>query len=504
MKNKKILFTIITLVVIVAVIVTLNVVGSVKITIQLKDSYNNTIEDYGDNKMPFMIVANNDNQSIRVNGKKYNGERLYNPGTYIITVREGVWFKNYVAKINKIERSATSEYSIYLTSETLQLLFVGMEMVEKEGLKGFLWTKKDTTLNLQYLQERSTDLRISKNIGNIEEKQIREGLVPEVKEYIKEILQKDENAYFHLYIDEYRFYLEQEFFCKLGLSDDRYDVTIYSDGTLSYVEQYYNGTTYFYREYPIREPEAYELFLEEKEEYARINDGIRSNTLEYSDVQGIYFIHSKKGLNYNYLLISTLRDNVRYMLQYPELITFEDSKVAEEMKAANLDKIVAVDEYNKIGNENKDVFFKIVNLDKETLDKEYFKDETAKYLIVTGTKPFYGKIGKDSFESIMKQVCNEYKEYTILYKPHPSALPVGEEQELLEDLNIKILPGKLPMETIMFIYPNIKLGGYPSSLYLSADPGKTEFFFAEGIEDLVAPLDQLYDKMFATAKFYTK
>ena len=110
---------------------------------------------------------------------------------------------------------------------------------------------------------------------------------------------------------------------------------------------------------------------------------------------------------------------------------------------------------------------------------------------------------KKDFENLLNKVNNDYKdEYEILYKPHPSALPDEEATEFLESLGIKILPGTIPMEAIMFIYPNIKLGGFASSLYMSAEKGQTEFFFANNSNELVKPLNILYDSLFSNAKFY--
>ena len=81
-------------------------------------------------------------------------------------------------------------------------------------------------------------------------------------------------------------------------------------------------------------------------------------------------------------------------------------------------------------------------------------------------------------------------------------MPTEEQEKYLNDLGIKVLPGKLPMEAICFIYPSLKLGGFDSSLYLSTDEGKTLFFFAKNQTELWNPLDLLCDTLFANVKFY--
>ena len=89
-----------------------------------------------------------------------------------------------------------------------------------------------------------------------------------------------------------------------------------------------------------------------------------------------------------------------------------------------------------------------------------------------------------------------------MYKPHPSALPDENQEQFLNDLGIQVLPGTIPMEALCFIYPNLNLGGFCSSLYMSVDKGKTKFFFVQSKDDLIAPLNQLYDDLFSDAKFY--
>lgn len=465
------------------------------------DCYGKEIKEWKQNTLPFTIESKLI-KDIKVNNEKYIKERIYKPGEYKVTIGEGLFKKEKVVKINEIQRNIKNEYHVFLTSATLQLLFVSMDIAKIDDLKGFLWTKQDQTLDLDYLKTIGTDFRISKNLGDINEMDIKDRLLLEVKEYIKEILQKDNNAYFNLYIDEYRYYLEQELFAKIGLDDSRYEVIIYSDGTLSYIEEYYSGSQRYAREYKIRKANSYDTYVREKEQYNNIVKGIKSNTFEYTDEMGSYFINANKTLEYDYLLISTLRDNVTYKLQFPELITFADAKVAEEMKNSNLEKIIATKQFEELTQQEKEKFFKIVKLNKEELDQKYFNNNRAKYLIITGTKPYYGKITQQTFERIINKVVKTYSDYVILYKPHPSALPDVNQENFLNSMGIKVLPGKMPMEVMMFVYPNLKLGGFASSLYMSADKGKTEFFFEKGPEDLVPPLDQMYFKIFSNAKFY--
>ena len=84
-----------------------------------------------------------------------------------------------------------------------------------------------------------------------------------------------------------------------------------------------------------------------------------------------------------------------------------------------------------------------------------------------------------------------------MFKPHPKAVPTEEQTAMLAEFNIDVLPAQLPMEAITFVYDNIKLGGVASSLYMSVEKGDTLFFFESNKDNLVEPLNVLYDDLFA-------
>lgn len=388
-------------------------------------------------------------------------------------------------------------YRIYVVSETLQTLLANLEMSANTNQKGYLWTAKTSTLNIEKVKKNIQNLTISEYSGPVEPNEFKEKIIPEIREYVENVLKEDPKAYFKLYMEEDKFYTELEVFGKLGLKDSKYDVTMWTNGTLGYV-----------RQYEITETNKYERFCEEKEDYMNIVKQIKNNTLETNDYPASYLVDNNSSvfvntLNLDYVYISTLRDNIRLVVQYPEMIKFNDEKVAKEMENANIEKIVVQDEFDKLDQEQRVVFFDNIDLNKDELDQNYFTDDSQEYLIITGTVPFYGEYTQEDFEKIMDQIVEDYgNKYVLLYKPHPRALPTEEQEKYLNDLGIKVLPGKLPMEAISFIYPNLKLGGFDSTLYLSTDEGKTLFFFAKDKTELWSPLDELYDTMYADAKFY--
>lgn len=505
MKHKNILIIFILAVLVLGIIVLAIMPKRVKefSSVKIVDCYGETIADYTQNKMPFTVEKQNENQVIKVNGKKCeDGERFYQVGKYQVEVYEGVKKEKATVEIKDIEKSADSEYNIYISSQTLPTFMAMLDISKNYNVKGFFWTQKSSSIDIDGIKNRNSNLRISENVGNAEESNFKFKLIPEIKSYIKEILQKDENAFFNLYVDDYRFYLDMELFGKIGISDNRYNYYYYSDGTASYVKDYTSKAGFIHREFKMREINGYDDFVKEKQEYNEIIEEIRSNKLEYNDVPGSFYA-DKNDYKYDYMLIALLRDNVHYLLQFPQMIDFKDERVNDEMKNANFVKIDLKKQFEDLSDEQKSTFLSNIFLNKTEFDEKYFIDENGKYLIITGANPFYGDLDKNQFETIMKQVKEDYgEEYTLLYKPHPSALPNDEQQKFLDNLNIKALPGRMPMEAIMFIYPNIKLGGFASSLYMSAEEGQTEFFFAKDSTKLVDPLNTLYSDLFSNAKFY--
>lgn len=496
MNKKIIIFGILLIVLIIAI--SYIIINKKNLEVKIVDQYGEKINNFENNNMPFTIIKEDKNQKITVNGEEYlQDKRIYETGEYNIVIENGNKTKTETIKINNVDKKPENEYNIYVITETLQTLFASLEMAENKDQNGFFWTQRTSTIDTENIKNNFKNITISQHMGELDSDDFKTILIPEIEEYIKEVLKKNPNAYFHLYTEEDNFYLELELFGKIGLNDNRYQVTLYTTGTLSYV-----------KEYEITKKNKYDRFIEEKQKYEEIVFNIKSNLGNYSDYPGSYLVDEdsqvfNSSINYDYMFISLFRNNIEYLIQYPELITFEDDNIKNEMKNANIKKIVAQDNYEKLQDDEKEVFFSNISLNKKDLDDNYFNDTNKDYLIITGTVPFDGPYEKDEYKEIIKKVYNDYKDkYNILYKPHPRAIPNDEEKSFLESLGIKILPGEIPMEAIMFIYPNLKIGGFGSSLYMSVDEGKTEFFFADNYEDLVEPLNKLYNKLFSNAKFY--
>lgn len=457
------------------------------------------IADYNNNNQAFKIVSLNENLKIKINGKKYDKEGIYKPGKYTIEVENGE--KKEIATINicKLEEKERNEYDIYCINATYPLFLASMDIVKNKDNEGFLWFSRYGTLDLEKIKELNPKLTFSKYLNEDTSKKDLNRVNEEVKEYVSNILEKDKKAYFKLYIDDFLYWYEYPIFEELGISEDKYEVIMYSDGTLSYTAKY-----------GITKDNSYDFYKQEQERYNKVLKEVRSGKYNKNINSLSYLLPSEGGdktenllseYDSNFILLATLRENVTYYMQYPELITYKDKKVERKMKKSNIKELSAIEKYRNLSEEMKNKLNEILYLDKKEMDMKYFNDSKPK-LVITGSNPFYEEYTKDEFENILEKVCNEYgEEYKLLYKPHPKAEPNEEQLTILNKFNIKVLPAKLPMEAIMFVYDDIKLGGFPSTLYMSTDSDNTLFFFEENKEDLVEPLNILYDKLFIKANF---
>lgn len=387
---------------------------------------------------------------------------------------------------NVAEKEPAKQFNIYIMEDTLPTLFANMDMVHQKNIPSYVWYQREDTLDNEYLKNMFSNLVLSEYIGDGNAKNFKDTIKPEIQNYVSEALKENSEAHFNIYVTAEYYWMEILAVEELGVPEDQINVTMYSCGTVDYV---------FNQE--ITKADMYETFLHEKEEFDSNLEKARKGMYRDSKDMPYYDTEIGKGKNSNYILLNALRNNVVYYLQFPELITFEDPQVKEYMDNSNMRKIVVKEKFNSLTDDEKSDFFKCVKLDKQEFDEKYFNSDKGKYLIITGTRPFYGKYKQDEFKNLIEQVYEKYKdEYKILFKPHPKAVPNEAQTEMLAEFNIDILPAQLPMEAITFVYGDIKLGGVASSLYMSVAKGDTLFFFESNKDNLVEPLNVLYDDLF--------
>lgn len=452
---------------------------------QIKNYNNDKIENFIDNKFAFIVTAE-DGVVIKDNEITLaKNQGIYSYGEHKISVTKDNNTRTFAVNILPPTKTDGKTYDIIATYATLPTLYAGLNLVANDNEK-FIWFGRSGTLSEDILKSNS-NITLSKHIGDSTKLAI--DVVNEIKNYCYKVMSKDANAKFRLYVDDFRHWIEISTFAEMGLQDDRYEVYYCSDGTYTYTK------AYSYRNGPYS---IFENVIESR------NDMIKSaNSNAYAnDLNDSYLnngAYTQMDFYDDFILVGAQKDNIYYWAQYPEYCTSTDEKIQGIFYEA-IDKKLPELMYKSLTEKQKKYFLSLINFDKETFDKEYFNAENDKpYLIVTGTNPYTTNTYR--YIEIVSQKYGQ--QYNIVFKPHPSAIPVGEDLAKLDMLGVKVLPGKLPMEALLWVYPDYKVGGYNSSLYMSAPQGNTLFFFAENKDALSSPLKELYNALFSNAEFIT-
>lgn len=440
----------------------LNILINKNLNFVIKDYFGNEIHNYDSNVLAFKIESDNE---ITVNDNSYNGEGIYEVGAYNV---------NDLVSININDIKKENEYDIYIATSTLQILYASL-IYSQSTNESYMWVGRSDTVNSDYLNsiDNLTLSSISPSLESLD------GLVQdEVKKYIQNIIEKDNNAYFNIYIDELRFYLEQDVIASLGLDRNRYSINYLTDGTLSY--QIDN---------PYLDINSYDSYMYDLEFWDNNLNKYRSS------------VKARNLSDLAFLYVAISKDNASYYLQYPNYFYAEDEKMSEIFSNVRYYNSSPSDMYKDLSESEKEKFLNVIGFDKEEFDNNHFSDNSKPYLIITGEVPMDYGYGEETFKNMIKYVVAEYcEEYNILFKPHPRALPDDEYTAFFEEMNIGILPGKMPMEAITFVYSNLYLGGFTSSLYLSMNSDNILFFFMNNKSEVFEPIRSMLDSEFSNVE----
>lgn len=388
-------------------------------------------------------------------------------------------------------------YNCYWVNATLPVLYCALDMVSNDYKSMLVFTRSDT-LNIDELDD---DRFIYKVNGSDDDDFL------EAKRRMARIASDDENSYFRLFIGDTLAHLELFSFMQYRVPTSRYEVKLVSDGSLTYCNAF-----------PYRSDGSIEKWNENKNIYnqavdaAMMGNFVSAGNGQFSITVGdrtIKSSYTKAADMSEMAIIAAQRDNVEMWCGYPETLKSADPKVQAEIDKANMPKMSPDAMYAALTDAQKEKFLKICNLDKATFDKEYF-DKDGEYLIITGANPFTSRYFTDAeFAELLERIIADYDGYNILYKPHPLAVEPGDDlpltKKVLTDNAVKILPGRLPMEVITWVYGDVKLGGFDSSLFMAVPQGNTEFFIAQNADALSVLSKQLYnDGAFGSPKFYWK
>ena len=142
----------------------------------------------------------------------------------------------------------------------------------------------------------------------------------------------------------------------------------------------------------------------------------------------------------------------------------------------------------------------MVKIDVEEFREKYFTGDKPPLFII-GTSGYGHFTSVNQYIVNLEEVYKRYHEkYQIIYKPHPRYPPKDDEKlnEFFTEYNIKVIEDSLPFEVVMASFDNCVMGGFDSTIYLSAEPEQVLFFFASGPEGLNTISASLYNQGYFT------
>ncbi len=389
-------------------------------------------------------------------------------------------------------------YNCYWMCATLPVLYCALDIVSNDYKSMLTFTRADT-LNIDELD----DDRFLYKINGASNADLREAWRMTAR-----IAYEDEWSYFRLFMTDVYSQSEVMSMMRYKIPSSRYEVKLVSDGGFTYGSAFsaYRGEN------------TYSAWQANKKIYDAVIDKALRNefTVVDGDTGNAYIEYGGKKFGTDVAdgslarmgIMAAQRDNVELWCNYPETLVSADPKVMAEVKKAHMPKMSPKDMYANLTDAQKEKFLALCNFDKAEFDEQYFAEE-GKYLIITGTNGFTGSLTDAEFADVLSRIIEDYDGYNILYKPHPKALEptdsMPQTAAVIADNNIKILPGRLPMEIISWVYGDVELGGFDSSLYMAVPQGNTKFFICNGKDALSEISKQLYnDGAFGSPEFYWK
>lgn len=420
-------------------------------------------------------------------------------GDYTFTYYVADDNNNATAVSRKVE--VRNIYNVYCSNATLPILYFGLDIVTND-YKSMLVFSRSGTIDVDALDKDRFIYVASEGVGTQDE-------LLEMQALVTKIAYEDEYSYFRMFSNDIMSHMDLFTFAANGISSERYEVKYLSDGT----------STYGRANFPYRDAETYATFANYKAIYNGVYDlaikGEITHDIEksgttykdaiiYNGTVVVNNLYSDAALS-RQALMAAQRPNVELWCKYPENVTSADEKVQAEINKSNVVKKAPDEMFNALTDEQRAEFLRVMNFNEQEMRTEYF-DKEGKYLIVTGTNPIPGGLGTDAkFIAVMDKILADYPDYNILFKPHPSAIPAESSTvgKYFAEHEIKVMPGKLPMEIISWVFKDAKIGGFDSSLYMCVPQGNLSFFIAPGVSSLSEVSRFIYNGgLFGEPDFY--
>lgn len=351
-------------------------------------------------------------------------------------------------------------YDLVYMNATLPVLLYGSKAtISDNQYPTYMLIERAKTFNYDHLPANHYDfpgIEVRNNLaGNV-----FQNYCYDISNYVATLASLDSKATFTLnYVDNYTL-APIIIFDRNGISDDRWTANIWSDGKGTY--------NFFLREYPTKD--KYDAVVKEFNDLRiAVRNGQKVNA--WSEKYG---------------LAATSLDNVNnYFIQDKSNMITSDVEY-NKIFADELKELKVADCFNEVKANNKinDLEYLLNTRWGDAEDESmsaYFDKSDKPNLLILGTSPagetsMQNVIGQD-FTQLLGYVKDNYTDYDIFYKGHPRYPSNDDRKALFATNNVQELVNTIPVETLMILYPDVYIGGYISTAFLSAKPGQGLFVF---------------------------
>jgi len=384
-------------------------------------------------------------------------------------------------------------YNIVITNATIPPMMAILDVLENENETYMWYGRKNTFIDIDNFGENMTFIGDPKNQEEVP------GIKPEVLSEMKNIvldlyITSKETANFNLYVVDYGIKVALQIFIEQGIKEENYQVFLLEDGSGSYEQ--FNQAGY-------AASDGKTVFDAKVAELDQLIADIKQGGYTWGSAANM--------INWDLAFAYATKDNVEYWLQYPEIITSLDPAMQAFLddQGIHFVKKKLTPMFHELSEDKQSIFQNAI-LDLNTFGPILNIDNGKQTLLVTGTS-YDGEdqgfvtdlpTGDGELEIAMDYIIETYGDaYNIFFKPHPSWMPsLGDDmgvrwesvlgqsrptewEQILRDRvdyfadnNIVVLPGQTPIEAILWAFPEVKIGGYNSSLYMNASNEQVLFF----------------------------
>lgn len=332
-----------------------------------------------------------------------------------------------------VEIRKPKEIDLYLTNNNISNLYSSIYNIKNDNIS-YMWYLNDK--NIAY----NKNTKLSKNIKNNN----LDLVILEINDLLNQYKKKYRNIKINLYISDNMNWIEYETLVKNNID---YSVLYFTSGVDSYNYDYV-----FSKENSYDAIRGYQTLLEQM---------LKKKNWDKETL-----------LDRNLLLVSAMRKNAKYLLEYPEYIKYGSTLTKLEYKKINFVKTNLYQEFHKLDTIQREYLFKKMNIDNKI--NNYFNNLEKNYLALVGNLT----------HKEIQDIKRSYSEYQTFY--------LGEYIDenylaLLASENIDII--NMDFSLFNMLFDKVKIGGRINNEFITLDNNNLLFVIKDKVN---YPLDLIF------------